>query len=359
MTKLPHLSSNSSLLGLSSEKLEEFALHEGEQAFRGRQIYEWIYQKGAKNLDSITVLPKKWRESLQNKGIKIGRLDEINRVVSEDETLKLLMGTIDGEIIETVGIPTDKRLTVCVSSQIGCPMGCKFCATGKGGLNRSLDVNEIVDQVISVRETMNRRPTHVVFMGMGEPLLNIRNVLDSIECLTSDIGIGQRKITVSTVGIPDTLPDLAKLAQERLGRVKFTLAVSLHAPNQRLRESIIPSASVYPITSLLKDCKNYIEFTGRRVSFEYILLGGLNDKDFHAEQLANLMRGFQSHVNLIAYNPIAEENFKRPSQSRVNGFRELLENNGVAVSVRASRGRDKDAACGQLRRQTIDKIKIN
>ena len=315
--------------------------------------------KGSKKPRFNKCSSKKMARSLLRKGIQIGRLDEINRVVAEDETLKLLMGTFDGEIVETVGIPTDKRLTVCVSSQIGCPVGCKFCATGKGGLNRSLDVNEIVDQVISVRETMNRRPTHVVFMGMGEPLLNIRNVLDSIECLTSDIGIGQRKITVSTVGIPNTLSDLAKLAQDRLGRVKFTLAVSLHAPNQTLRELIIPSASSYPINSLLKDCKKYIELTGRRVSFEYILLGGLNDKDIHAEQLANLMRGFQSHVNLIAYNPIAEENFKRPSQSRVNAFRELLENRGVAVSVRASRGRDKDAACGQLRRQTIDKIKIN
>jgi len=359
VTKLLHLSSNSFLLGLSSEDLEEFARREGEQAFRGRQIHEWIYQRGAKDLDSITVLPKKWRDSLQKKGIKIGRLDEIERIVAQDSTLKLLKGTVDGEIIETVGIPTDKRLTVCVSSQIGCPMGCRFCATGKGGLSRSLDVNEIVDQVISVRETMNRRPTHVVFMGMGEPLLNIRNVLDSIECLTKDIGIGQRKITVSTVGIPDTLPDLAKLAQERLGRVKFTLAVSLHAPNQDLRKSIIPSASAYPITSLLKDCKRYVELTGRRVSFEYILLGGLNDKDIHAEQLANLVRGFQSHVNLIAYNPITEEDFKRPSQSRLNSFRELLENKGVAVSVRASRGRDKDAACGQLRRQQIDKMNIN
>jgi len=344
---------------MSSDKLEEFALQEGEKAFRGRQIYEWIYQKGVENLDSITVLPKQWRDSLQNKGIKIGRLEKINRIVADDSTLKLLMGTCDGEIIETIGIPTEKRLTVCVSSQIGCPMGCKFCATGKGGLNRSLDVNEIVDQVISVRETMKRNPTHVVFMGMGEPLLNIRNVLDSIECLTNDIGIGQRKITVSTVGIPNTLPDLAKLAKERLGRVKFTLAVSLHAPNQDLRELIIPSATSYPITSLLKDCKKYVELTGRRVSFEYILLGGLNDKDIHAEQLANLMKGFQSHVNLIAYNPIAEESFKRPSQASVNSFRHLLENKGIAVSIRASRGRDKDAACGQLRRQEIDKMKIN
>ncbi len=358
MTKLQKLSKDLSLLGLSSGDLEKFACQEGEKAFRGRQIHEWMYQRGAKNLDSITVLPKKWRDSLESKGIKIGRLDEINKVVAEDETLKLLMGTFDGEIIETVGIPTDKRLTVCVSSQIGCPMGCKFCATGKGGLSRSLNVNEIVDQVISVRETMNRRPTHVVFMGMGEPLLNIHNVLDSVDCLTNDIGIGQRKITISTVGVPHTLPDLAKLAQNRLGRVRFTLAVSLHAPNQSLRESIIPSATSYPINSLIEDCKKYIEFTGRRVSFEYILLGGWNDKDIHADQLADLMRGFQSHVNLIAYNPIAEENFKRPSQSRVNAFREILENKGIAVSIRASRGRDKDAACGQLRRQTIDRIKI-
>ena len=156
MKKLPNLSSNSSLLGLSSEDLEEFARQEGEKAFRGRQIHEWIYQRGAKNLDSITVLPKQGRDSLQNKGIKIGRFDEINKVVAEDSTLKLLTGTFDGEIIETVGIPTDKRLTVCVSSQIGCPMGCKFCATGKGGLNRSLNVNEIVDQVISISETMNK-----------------------------------------------------------------------------------------------------------------------------------------------------------------------------------------------------------
>jgi len=356
--KATKLSSDLSLLGLSSGDLEEFALREGEKAFRGRQIHEWIYQKGVKSIDSINVLPKKWRDSLESKGIRIGRLDEINKVIAEDETLKLLMGTFDGEIVETVGIPTAKRLTVCVSSQIGCPMGCKFCATGKGGLNRSLNVNEIVDQVISVRETMKRRPTHVVFMGMGEPLLNINNVIDSIECLTNDIGIGQRRITVSTVGIPQTLPDLAELAQDRLGRVQFTLAVSLHAPNQTLRESIIPSASSYPINSLLDDCKKYIKFTGRRVSFEYILLGGLNDKDTHAEELSDLMRGFQSHVNLISYNPIAEESFKRPTQSRINVFREILERNGIAVSVRASRGRDKDAACGQLRRQTIDRIKI-
>ncbi len=359
MTKFPQTLINTILLGLGLEDLEEFAKQQGEKAFRGRQIHEWIYQKGAKDLDSITVLPKQWRESLYNKGIRVGRLQEINRSVAQDSTLKLLMATSDGDIIETVGIPTDKRLTVCVSSQIGCPMGCKFCATGKGGLKRSLDVNEIIDQVISIREVMNRRPTHVVFMGMGEPLLNIRNVLDSIQCLTNDLGIGQRKITVSTVGIPNTLPGLAELAKKRLGRVKFTLAVSLHAPNQDLRESIVPSASSYPLDSLLKDCRKYLELTGRRVSFEYILLGGLNDQEIYAEQLSDLVSGFQSHVNLIAYNPIAEEDFKRPSQFSINSFKERLKGKGIAVSVRASRGRDKNAACGQLRRQQIDTMKAH
>ena len=359
MIKIPSAYHSEFLLGLGSHGLEEFAEYEGEKAFRGRQIHEWIYQKGAKNLEEITVLPKRWRDSLHQKGIRVGRLDEINRVVSNDSTLKLLMGTNDGEIIETVGIPTPKRLTVCVSSQIGCPMGCRFCATGKGGLKRSLNVNEMVDQVISVREAMDRRPTHVVFMGMGEPLLNIDSVLDSIQCLSNDIGIGQRKITVSTVGLPDTLPNLAQLALERLGRVKFTLAVSLHASNQDLRERLIPSASSYPITSLLRDCKKYVELTGRRVSFEYILLGGLNDKDLHAEELANLVSGFQSHVNLIAYNPIDEEDFRRPSLTRINRFKEQLEGKGIAVSFRASRGMDKDAACGQLRRQQMLETKVN
>ena len=339
------------LLGLGSKELEELAIQEGQSAFRGRQIHEWIYKKGVKDIDSITVLPKIWRESLNEKGIKVGRLSQVNQTISSDSTVKLLLGTRDGENIETVGIPTPKRLTVCVSSQVGCSMGCRFCATGKGGLQRSLATNEIVDQVISVQQAMNRRPTHIVYMGMGEPLLNIETVLDSIKCLNNDLGVGQRRITLSTVGVANTLSHLAELSLERLGRVQFTLAVSLHAPTQSLRESIIPSASAYPIDSLLKDCKKYFRLTGRRVSFEYILLGELNDKIEHAHQLADLLGGFQSHVNLIAYNPIEEEDFQRPSNKTVEIFRRNLELRGIAVSVRSSRGRDKDAACGQLRRQ--------
>ncbi len=221
--------------------------------------------------------------------------------------MKLLLGTADGLAVETVGIPTGDRLTVCVSSQVGCPMACRFCATGKGGLQRSLAAHEIVDQVLHVREVMGRRPSHVVFMGMGEPLLNVDAVLAAIDCLGQDLGIGQRRLTVSTVGVPRALPALAERALERLGRAQFTLAVSLHAPDQPLRQELIPTASAYPIEQLLEDCRHWVAVTGRRVSFEYILLGGLNDRPRQADALASLLRGFQSHVNLIAYNPIEEE----------------------------------------------------
>ena len=338
------------LLGRSAAELEDWVVSQGQKPFRGRQLHDWLYAKGAHSLEDITVLPKAWRSSLRDEGVTIGRLQEVHRSVAADATTKLLLATDDGETIETVGIPTDQRLTVCVSSQVGCPMACRFCATGKDGLQRSLHTHEIVDQVLSVREAMDRRPSHIVFMGMGEPLLNSQAVLEAIRCLNDDLGIGQRRITVSTVGVPKTLPQLAELALETLGRAQFTLAVSLHAPNQQLREELIPTAHAYPYDDLLEDCRHYLAVTGRRVSFEYILLGNLNDRPQHAEELADRVGGFQSHVNLIAYNPIEEEEFQRPSRERIEGFRRVLERRGVAVSLRASRGLDQDAACGQLRR---------
>ena len=341
---------SNTLLGRSAAELQDWVVSQGQKAFRGRQLHDWLYAKGARSLDDITVLPKAWRASLADQGVSIGRLKEVHRSVAADATTKLLLATDDGETIETVGIPTDQRLTICVSSQVGCPMACRFCATGKGGLQRSLRTHEIVDQVLSVREVMDRRPSHIVFMGMGEPLLNSRAVLEAIRCLSDDLGIGQRRITVSTVGVPKTLAQLAELALETLGRAQFTLAVSLHAPNQQLREELIPTAHAYPFDALLDDCRHYLEVTGRRVSFEYILLGELNDHPNHAEELADRVGGFQSHVNLIAYNPIEEEDFRRPSRERIEGFRRVLERRGVAVSLRASRGLDQDAACGQLRR---------
>ncbi|CAI8225094.1 MAG: putative dual-specificity RNA methyltransferase RlmN [Prochlorococcus marinus str. MIT 9313] len=342
---------NQALLGCSATELERWAVAEGQPAFRGRQLHDWLYAKGARSFEAITVLPKSWRLSLQQRGITIGRLLEVNRAVAVDDTTKLLLATVDGETIESVGIPTQQRLTVCLSSQVGCPMACRFCASGKGGLQRSLATHEIVDQVLSLREAMDRRPSHVVFMGMGEPLLNIEAVLASIRCLNIDLGIAQRRITVSTVGVPHTLPQLAELAMKRLGRAQFTLAVSLHAPNQELRERLIPTACAYPFETLLQDCRHYLAVTGRRVTFEYILLGALNDQPQHAEELADRVRGFQSHVNLIAYNPIDDEGFQRPNPETIEAFRRVLEQRGVAVSLRASRGLDQNAACGQLRRQ--------
>ncbi|MEB3246325.1 MAG: 23S rRNA (adenine(2503)-C(2))-methyltransferase RlmN [Synechococcus sp.] len=342
---------NQALLGRTAAELEDWAVSQGQNPFRGRQLHDWLYAKGARSLDEITVLPKAWRSALVAQGVEVGRLKEVHRSVAADATTKLLLSTDDGETIETVGIPTDQRLTVCVSSQVGCPMACRFCATGKGGLQRSLQTHEIVDQVLSVREAMDRRPSHIVFMGMGEPLLNSEAVLKAIRCLNDDLGIGQRRITVSTVGVPKTLPQLAELALKTLGRAQFTLAVSLHAPNQALREELIPTAHAYPFEALLEDCRHYLALTGRRVSFEYILLGDLNDRPEHAEELADRVGGFQSHVNLIAYNPIEEEEFQRPTRARIDAFQRVLERRGVAVSLRASRGLDQNAACGQLRRQ--------
>ena len=337
--------------------LEAWATEQGQPAFRGRQLHQWIYDHGARDINTISVLPKAWRQQLAADPVGsgaaglIGRSRELHRSLASDGTLKLLLATADGLSLETVGIPSGDRLTVCVSSQVGCPMACRFCATGKGGLQRSLALHEILDQVLSVREAMQRRPSHVVFMGMGEPLLNIEAVLASIERLCGDLGMAQRQITVSTVGVPRALSQLAQLALDRLGRAQFTLAVSLHAPDQQLREALIPTARAYPIEALLQDCRRYVALTGRRISFEYILLGGLNDQPHHAEALARLLRGFQSHVNLIAYNPIAEEAFQRPTPQRVEAFRLALQQRHIAVSVRASRGLDQDAACGQLRRR--------
>lgn len=342
------------LLGQSLAALESWAVAEGQPAFRGRQLHEWLYRRGVHDVGAITVWPQAWRERLREREAAgealIGRLEEVHRRVAADGTTKLLLGTRDGLRLETVGIPSADRLTVCVSSQVGCPMACRFCATGKEGLARSLALHEIVDQVLSVREAMDRRPTHVVFMGMGEPLLNTEAVLEAMAVFCRDLGMAQRQITLSTVGVPGTLTRLAERAQAVLGRAQFTLAVSLHAPDQRLRQELIPPARGYPLEALLEDCRAYARQTSRRVSFEYILLAGVNDAPTQAEALARLLRGFQSHVNLIPYNPIEEEEFERPAPRSVERFRQVLVDQGIAVSVRASRGLDQDAACGQLRR---------
>ncbi|MBD2103462.1 23S rRNA (adenine(2503)-C(2))-methyltransferase RlmN [Leptolyngbya sp. FACHB-261] len=332
-----------SLLGLSQTELSIWAESQGQPAYRGRQIHDWIYAKGARSLDEITVLPKQWRAQMAE--FPVGRSQIHYRSVAADDTVKFLLRLSDGETVEAVGIPTAGRLTVCVSSQVGCPMACDFCATGKGGFQRNLYAHEIVDQVLTVQEDMNRRVNNIVFMGMGEPLLNAEQVVRTVQCLNHDVGISQRGMTISTVGVPG---QIRRLAEHHL---QATLAVSLHASNQPIRERLIPSARKYPLEALLAECQEYVTLTGRRVTFEYILLAELNDEPEHAVELANHLRGFQSHVNLIPYNPISEVDYQRPSPRRIQQFVQALEDRHIAVSVRRTRGLEADAACGQLRRR--------
>ena len=345
------------LIGNSIKELENIALNYGQAAFRGRQIYNWIYnyKNRSKSLDQINVLPLDFRNKLINEGFKFGELSLVEKYLANDGTLKLLLKTSDNESIECVAIPTDKRLTACLSSQVGCPMDCKFCATGKEGLKRSLTVVEILDQILFIENEMNQKVSNIVFMGMGEPLLNIDHVLMSIRSINEDFEISQRKITVSTVAIPKMINQLSERSFQILGKCQFTLAVSLHASNQKIREMIIPSAKNYNIENIVNDCRDFVKKTGRRVSFEYLMLKGVNDQIEHADELSNLIKGFQSHVNLIQYNKVEEAEFEQTSSKNAQIFQTRLFRNGINVSFRKSRGSDRNAACGQLRNNSKNK----
>ncbi len=332
---------NVPLLGMSLAELTDWVQAQGQPAYRGKQLYQWIYQQGAKSLADITVFSKQWRETV--KDTPIGRSTIHHRAVATDGTIKYLLQLQDGQIVEAVGIPSAKRLTVCVSSQVGCAMACTFCATGKGGFTRHLYPHEIIDQVLTVQEDFQERVSHVVFMGMGEPLANLDHVVTAVKCLNKDVGISQRSITVSTVGIPGKIHELAQ------HELQVTLAVSLHAPNQKLRAKLVPTADNYPIDDLLDECRDYVQITGRRLSVEYILLAGVNDDPELAVELAAKLRGFQSHVNLIPYNPIDDADYDRPTPRDIKAFVDVLEQRHIAVSVRYSKGLGANAACGQLR----------
>lgn len=329
------------LLGKSLAELTAWVQEQGQPAYRGKQLYQWLYQKGARSLGDISVFPKQWR--LEMADYPIGRSTIHYRSIAPDQTRKYLLRLADGLIIEAVGIPTKKRLTVCVSSQVGCPMDCDFCATGKGGFTRNLKAHEIVDQVLTVQEDFAQRVSNVVFMGMGEPMANIDQVVPAVKSLNQDVGIGARSITVSTVGIPGKIQQLAQ------HQLQIVLAVSLHASNQALREQLIPSAKKFTLAQLLDECRDYVQVTGRRVTFEYVLLAGINDLPENAQELVHCLKGFQTHVNLIPYNPISEVDYQRPKNHRIKEFSSILEAANIAVSVRYSRGLEADAACGQLR----------
>jgi 23S rRNA (adenine2503-C2)-methyltransferase len=333
------------LLGKSLAELTTWVQEHGQPGYRGKQLYQWLYQQGARSLEDISVFPKQWRGEMAD--YPLGRSTVHYFSVAPDQTRKYLLRLTDGLIIEAVGIPTRNRLTVCVSSQVGCPMDCDFCATGKGGFSRNLKAHEIIDQVLTVQEDFEQRVSNVVFMGMGEPMANIDEVVSAVNCLNHDVGIGARSLTVSTVGIPGKIHQLAQ------HRLQIVLAVSLHASNQALREQLIPSARKYTLDHLLAECRDYVQVTGRRVTFEYVLLAGVNDLPENAKELTQCLKGFQTHVNLIPYNPISEVDYQRPKSHRIREFSNILEQANIAVSVRYSRGLEADAACGQLRASKV------
>lgn len=346
------------LLGQSKEQLQALAVSLGQPQYRGTQVYDHLMAtarnpgaRGAKSIAELATVPQELRDRLEGLGAKTGRSVVHHSVASPCGTRKLLLQLDEGRLVETVGIPMDKgpakRLTVCVSSQVGCPMRCTFCATGKGGFARNLRPHEILDQVMTVQEEFGRRVSNVVFMGMGEPLLNLPAVAASYHLLHDGLGISGRAITISTVGVPNAIWKLAAMD------LPVTLAVSIHAPNQKLRESIIPSAKVYPIGALMKDCEHYFRKTKRRVTFEYTLLGGVNDQPQHARELAALLRSHNmaSHVNVIPWNPVDDSEFERPSERDTADFTRALEAEGVATTLRATRGLEAAAACGQLRNE--------
>ncbi|GMI83413.1 hypothetical protein like AT2G39670 [Hibiscus trionum] len=338
------------LLGMSEHDLQQLAVEFGQQSYRGKQLHHLIYKRKAKEIQDFSHLPQGFRNDLIEAGWKIGRSPIYQNVTAADGTVKLLIKLEDNRLIETVGIPVEHekgsmRLTACVSSQVGCPLRCSFCATGKGGYSRNLKRHEIIEQVLAIEDIFKHRVTNVVFMGMGEPMLNLKSVLDAHRCLNKDIQIGQRMITISTVGVPNTIK---KLASHKL---QSTLAVSLHAPNQQLREMIVPSAKSYPLDAIMKDCRDYFAETNRRVSFEYALLAGVNDSVEQARELADLLHewGHSYHVNLIPFNPIEGSEYRRPYKKAVSAFAGALESRKITVSIRQTRGLDASAACGQLR----------
>jgi 23S rRNA (adenine2503-C2)-methyltransferase len=332
------------LSGLSLEQLENFMDEFGVTKFRAKQVHNWIYFKSISNIDEMTNLSKEFREELKTKAIVTETKIKVKQV-SSDGTIKYLIEYPDGECVETVLMRFDNRanLTACVSSQVGCAVNCSFCATGKRGFIRNLSFVEIIEQVLTIQRDTGLKVTNIVFMGQGEPLLNLTNVLKAIEIFNNDFQIGARRITISTSGI---IPKINELAEKEL---LSTLAVSLHAPNHKLRAEIMPIENKYPIDELKKALLNYVEKTGRRITVEYILINDFNDTTEVAKELGYLLKDLKCNINLIPYNPTSNDKFKKSSNNNIMKFKYLLEHSGKKVTVRLERGADIDAACGQLK----------
>jgi 23S rRNA (adenine2503-C2)-methyltransferase len=327
----------------SLKKLEIFFQSIGEEVFRAKQVYKWLWQKGVPSFEKMTNIPKSLRVSL-NENFFINNILIYKQQKSKDGTIKNSVKLHDGLIVESVIIPSKKRITACVSSQVGCSLDCSFCATSLLKRMRNLNSDEIFDQVVSISKQskiyLNRPLTNIVFMGMGEPLLNYKNVIEAIKKITSNDGLGlsPRRITLSTSGIPKMIKKLAD------DRVKFKLAVSLHSARQSIREKIMPFSKNFPIEDLIESLKYWNNITNKVLTLEYIVWEGINDK---VEDINSLI-DFCKEVNLIQYNSIGNLKFKRASKEKVIEYKNSLEEVKIPVSIRISRGKDIDAACGQL-----------
>ncbi len=332
------------LAGMKLEELENLMQELGATKFRARQIHNWIYSKSVSSIDEMTNLSLNFREQLKEIAVVTDTKIKVKQV-SRDGTIKYLVEYPDGECVETVLMRFDNRanLTACVSSQVGCAVNCSFCATAKGGFRRNLSYKEIIEQVLTIQRDTGLKVTNIVFMGQGEPMLNLDNVLKALEIFNNDFQIGARRITISTSGI---IPGIKRLADLDL---QSTLAISLHAPNHELRKEIMPIENRYNLSDLKKALLEYVEKTGRRITIEYILIHGFNDTTPVAKELAYFLKDLKCNVNLIPYNSVVENDYKKPSSSDIMKFKYLLEHSGKKVTVRLERGADIDAACGQLR----------
>lgn len=337
------------LMGLTLPQLQETMVALGENRFRGRQLYKWIYQSRKHDFSVMTDLSRPLRAQLSEK-FEIRGLRLAHTSKSVDGTEKFLFRLADNHPVETVLIPDRKRRTLCVSSQAGCALACKFCATGTMGLLRDMTVGEIVGQLVFVRQLYGEESfSHVVFMGMGEPLNNFENLLGAIEIMTSPLGLAipAKKITISTSGIS---PKIKKLAE---ASPKTRLAISLHAATQAKRSQVMPVAETFRLPKLLEAIREFAAVTDQGVTFEYILMDGFNDTPADIRALTKLVHGLTCKINILAYNPVPGLPFKRPADDKVNWFAEELSLRGVPVTVRQSRGRDIEAACGQLAARAI------
>lgn len=334
----------------SLTQLEEYLLSIGEAKYRAVQIFEWIHKRNIKDIDEMSNISAKLRLKLKEDCILLNVEEILYKESAIDKTRKYLFRLPDGNIIESVFMRYKHGNSVCISSQVGCRMGCRFCASTLEGLLRNLSTSEMLDQIYKISLSTGERVSNIVLMGAGEPMDNLDNVLKFIEIINSEHGfnISQRNITVSSCGL---VPEIKALADKKL---QITLALSLHAADDETRKSLMPIANKYSIQEVLDACRYYFDTTKRRVSFEYGLVAGVNDTKEEALKLSRLIKNMQAHVNLIPINPIKERDYKEPAHKNVLAFKQVLEKSGIQVTIRREMGRDIDGACGQLRRSFME-----